>query len=505
MPLAGYKKIKSTDLVEFIFLCSIVFYCGRPVDEKFDYLTPPYLIIISKMPSNPVTQKCLGHTSGRPVTLAVLALLVTWQLSSCVADSSPKPTGIASALATPAQLFTDSLSIQIKDDTAIQNEEIGICKSFLADTTGKTADGDSVLKDDIHQLAFGAIEEAIAEDLQDPQFIWINHSPRKWNGLDVPGSKFALDNPDNVYRVVYLDSTSRYEIHIHHLEKPPIQESFELFNGEQIAAPVEKHLGFVQVKDLKAEPNGDYILTAGPEVDSTNPNHLQISKPLVSILYRSTYSVWAEQTPPSLEVKQLSGPVRPAPSRDRVVATALDKLKLFSYYLVKIKKWFSSTPNILGKPKIREGGWGFGLLGQFNLTKNQAWIVSVNPKGAKYLSFQLGDPWLVSADYIDHTGGLNNTQVKTGTDGICTYVISAADPGVNNWLNTGGLTNGSLFIRWQVLPDSIKAIDDAIVSQKVVKLTDISSDSSLNYQKLTAQERANMLTARSNAYHRRTN
>ncbi len=434
-----------------------------------------------------------------------IAILITTALlqTSCRQKTTSVP---LNPLKSQAQLQLDSLAIHLSSDTAIKTAENETIKLYEQDSTYKIPDAQVTLKQDIQRLAYAAIEETGIKYSPEPQFLWIDHAPRNWDGLDVPGSQFGLDNPDNVYRTAYLDSTSQYEIHLHHLEKEPVQESFEWFDGSTGSITTAKHLGFVQVKDLKPESNGDYILTASPQAEPSNPNHLQISKPLVNIIYRNTYSNWAEQTPVAITVKRLSGKRFPAISQSELVTRSLATFKTFSAFLLKIKALTTTTPvNTLKKPFSRDGGWGFAVAGRFKIGKDEAWVITINPKGAKYLGFELADPWLASLEYIQHSGSLNITQAKPDMHGNYTYVIAATDPGVHNWLDTRGLTEGSLFIRWQAFTDNVKAIDDAIVKQQLVKLANLDQALPGDVSKETPESRKDILAVRAQTYQRRLN
>jgi hypothetical protein len=106
-------------------------------------------------------------------------------------------------------------------------------------------------------------------------------------------------------------------------------------------------------------------------------------------------------------------------------------------------------------PRIRPLAWGLPGAGlamtRFNLQKNEALVVTLDPLGASYLGFVLGDPWQRSVNYWSRSGSLNNHQAKPNPDGTITYVLAATDPGVYNWLDTGGLSDGTLTIRWEGL------------------------------------------------------
>lgn len=51
-------------------------------------------------------------------------------------------------------------------------------------------------------------------------------------------------------------------------------------------------------------------------------------------------------------------------------------------------------------------------------------------------------------DYANHVTSLNGFQAEADTDGITRFVIAHRDPGVPNWLDTTGQTQGFLTARW---------------------------------------------------------
>jgi hypothetical protein len=441
------------------------------------------------------------------IAVAVLGTSV-WQLNSCTiktttTDSSTQ-SSVTSPLATPAQLQADSLVIALLQDTAVQNAEADVLKTFAQDSVSKSSDeGLAAAKTALHGIVVIAIENVLANTPKHPDFLWFYHAAHNWYGSDVPGAKAVFDNPDNVYRVAYFDSSSHYEIHVHHNDKAPIQESFEALDG------FTKQIGFIEGKKIKKDENGDYTITVNSAIDSTNPNHLRITVPVANILYRNSLSNWKEQTPTSVIVKRLDDSTAPIPrTTAELVSAAVTEIKKEAPFFNILKnKWFYGTikPNTLGKPFVRDGGWGYAVGGLFKLGTDEAWIIKLNPTGAKYIGFQLGDSWLTSLEYIDHSGSLNNNQIVADKDGNYTYVISATDPGVNNWLDTRGLSNGGLFIRFQAFDSLPKSIDGAIISQKIVKVASIAKDSTFNYQTVTAAQRDTILAERKANYQHRLN
>ena len=103
---------------------------------------------------------------------------------------------------------------------------------------------------------------------------------------------------------------------------------------------------------------------------------------------------------------------------------------------------------------------------------------------------------------MEASGSLNNTQALASSDGSFRYVISARDPGIHNWLDTGDIHEGGLFIRWQTLPE---AKDSAVGEVKLVKLSELSDLLVENSGKVSPERRTLLNKKRAATYAHRHN
>jgi hypothetical protein len=92
--------------------------------------------------------------------------------------------------------------------------------------------------------------------------------------------------------------------------------------------------------------------------------------------------------------------------------------------------------------------------GRFQLEPGQALVVTVHEpdKPFLYWGLTLTSPWMESFDYRYATTALNNKTARRSPDGSWRMVIAPSDPGVENWLDTGGRLQGYMLVRW-VLAD----------------------------------------------------
>ena len=93
-----------------------------------------------------------------------------------------------------------------------------------------------------------------------------------------------------------------------------------------------------------------------------------------------------------------------------------------------------------------------GSQGLIRLADDEAMIITSTAAGAAYRNFVLHDVWYRSIEYWTRQSSLNNAQMAPNEDGRYTLVVAHRDPGVANWLDTGGLHELYALHRWQGLP-----------------------------------------------------
>jgi hypothetical protein len=109
------------------------------------------------------------------------------------------------------------------------------------------------------------------------------------------------------------------------------------------------------------------------------------------------------------------------------------------------------------------------VMGSFQLGPDEALVVEVGPPRGLYWSYSLGNPWWETIDYGRHQSSLNGHQAVVDEDGLLRVVIAHRDPGVANWLDTGGHRFGTIFWRY-LLPET----DPTIATCEVVPVDSLS-------------------------------
>jgi hypothetical protein len=88
--------------------------------------------------------------------------------------------------------------------------------------------------------------------------------------------------------------------------------------------------------------------------------------------------------------------------------------------------------------------------GRWVLGDDEALVVTVTPPEEEFLYWGLtiANPWMESYDYRYTTTALNNRRAVRSADGRWCMAIAPRDPGIANWLDTGGRTEGYMLVRW---------------------------------------------------------
>jgi hypothetical protein len=137
------------------------------------------------------------------------------------------------------------------------------------------------------------------------------------------------------------------------------------------------------------------------------------------------------------------------------------------------------------------------VIGRFELNPGEALILEVEPPVGVYWSISLGNPWLETIHYGRHQSSLNGHQATIDSDGVFRAVISADDPGVANWLDTAGHSNGAVLLR------CVRTETAPMPSTRVVKVDEILASLPSGTRMTTPEERARVIAARRRAVHER--
>jgi hypothetical protein len=85
----------------------------------------------------------------------------------------------------------------------------------------------------------------------------------------------------------------------------------------------------------------------------------------------------------------------------------------------------------------------------FEFDPDEALIIETElPSIRPYWNIQLNDPYFNAIEYVYRMSSLNESMARRSSDGRLRAVIALEDPGVPNWLDSAGFTEGTIYGRW---------------------------------------------------------
>ena len=402
-------------------------------------------------------------------------------LISLLAMLSAAPV-LAGVLDTPQQLERERTLLRVLARPEMKAATARVEAIYRADAQARTPAGKARLKRAASSIATAAAHYALGEDVSRPGVVWVVNAPHRWHGMNVPGSGFGINNPDNVYQGFTVDGGGRYVLRGQVTKPGPVQLHLEVRDsipgmGEMLVEG-GRQLATIQSEELTIAADGTFIIHVDSDPPAGRANHLAIPpKGVISVGIRQLLTDWGTQQPIALRLERIDS-APPAPPRDiarlaRRSAEILDRIA--PYWLDYDNRFVFSRPaNYIALPRIRPGGRGLSASGHYALASDEALLVTVDTLGAASFGMQLADPWGVAYDYDRRTSSLNNTQAMPDRAGTYTFIVAARDPGYANWLDSGGFSSGMAVLRWQAL--SAKA-DPASAIRKVaiVKLAKLAA------------------------------
>lgn len=416
----------------------------------------------------------------------------------------------APVLATAGQLAREALALEILASPALARATDELERTYLADPRGKKPSGIATARRAAESTAAAAVYAVVNEDTDRPVVFWAVNAPHEWFGMKLPRAGYGIENPDNVYRGFHVDGASRYEVRGRFVAPGPVELHFVVMDmrpsGKKIAVEGGQMLATLRSDAMEIARDGSFTITVDSDPANGRKNHMQIpTEGHFPVHVRDLFTDWSRQNPVALEIRRVAGPpVAPVPEVATLADRAAARLaQMGPFWLAYNNQHLYPKPaNELERPRVRPGGRGLSASGHFDLTKDEALVVTLDPLGAGSIGFQLTDPWGVAYEYVDRTSSLNQDQVVANPDGRITYVISARDPGVHNWLDPDGQTAGIMVLRWQVLPPD-PATEKGIVDVRVAKLAELREVLPDQTRFVTADEREKQRTERARQFHRR--
>jgi len=328
-----------------------------------------------------------------------------------------------------------------------------------------------------HGIADYSIRLAASDDTSRPHLM-------RTSGVvshDDPASPTAvfrrngLDNPDNDYLICSLDADHDYVVS--GVRGSTCELNLQLLDGnysDRVDA-FAMNKGILPSRNLPVKSDGTFEVLLTRRA-SSSADVLTMPADTRAIIVRQSYANWAHEAAGAVRVTRVGDS-----SPDDVNIDEAFWSRATTYFENTMSVWLQFGPgvqalvapaagpkslphNAVRLPRRTPGGFPdqFSMSARFAVRDDEEVVITMQPSGAAYHAIQLGDYWFTSLPYVHRQSSLNGAQYRMSPDGSVSVVISKADPGVNNWLDTCGLSEGYVFVRWQGLPDGIEPSEPTI-------------------------------------------
>jgi hypothetical protein len=318
----------------------------------------------------------------------------------------------------------------------------------------------------VTEVLSGMSEFFVEGDPDHPRMASIVHPARKLQG----------DNPDAIYHFAQLRGDRSYRVFGVRGEAAYISFTVHAeavdggFNGRVLSDINDSQFTFA--------PDGSYeiIFSAEPPAgDESARDWVKLDPDARMLIVRSYFlREQSAQNDPLVAVRigiEVLGDVPPPPPLDD--ATLAARLHAGVAFLRQTTlgqglptapspaPFMGEQPNTVGKPwSFRDAGVDaagavdiFYSMGRWDLGPDDALVMRGTIPPSRFTNVMLWNRHMQTLEYAHRRSSLNSAQIAYEPDGSYTIVVSHRDPGVANWLDTGGHRVGTIFWRY-LLPES---------------------------------------------------
>ena len=359
------------------------------------------------------------------------------------------------------------------------------------------------------ELVFSSIQKAVNNDPSDPKVYWTDTARRShdWFGLNVPGGRYSYDNPDCIYRIIPVSDKHKYRIRGRRFGNGTADQSFSVINNPNSQGTVAA----LYKQDLKVNDDGTYeiIISSGKK---EGQNHIKSDWSAKQVYIRNNLGDWSNETPDELSVEIISDTKKKSTkkrSRKDILKDAEHGLKqsIFFYGFGALDfKTLSQPLNHLPNPD--QSSWLGTLTSQaqsfshFKLKSDEAFVITLTSGKSSYWVLPVTTMGLLTQDPENNIVSFNPYQSAQNKNGSYTFVLSAKDTGIRNWIDTSKLSQGTLMVRWQGLPKGDGTAKGIQLYSQVVKIDDLDKVLPSETERLDEDGRQRQIEQRRREYRR---
>ena len=318
--------------------------------------------------------------------------------------------------------------------------------------------------------------------------------------------RMGMQSPNFLYRGIYLDGSLQYRL-FGKRGKTLFNQILVMKGGYNDPAPVQ--IGEYDL-DALVRKDGSYDILVGGEgaqidLDPASGNNW--------LFMRECFQSWdVTESGDDMDIE----PVNPYATITELPHTDDEVIKRISgaERLIKVLHATASWPHFKPHNFDKTGPHSFSplvhpkaaaynpaahyLYALYQLESDEALIVEADgSSGFRFWDICNCDVWGQHTNFIYRQSSLTCEQAAADPDGRTRIVVCPQDPGVPNWLDTGGFLTGTLMWRWYWTKSKVEP------ACKVVKFSELRQHLPLDTQVVSADQRDQELRRRRRSFTRR--
>lgn len=211
--------------------------------------------------------------------------------------------------------------------------------------------------------------------------------------------------------------------------------------------------------DIDVDADGHFELWVGPD-PQPGKNWIKTTPDTFRLTFRQFFADWEGEKPMEARIDIVTGDGAPPQLAPETLVDGLAAASHWvswsaTYWADMIDKW-KVQPNRflsyrqLDDNKIDATPGGEPLISYWKLPADEALIIRVHPPKAEYWAVEFGNYWWETMDYRYRLSNTNCHYAAIEDDGELIVVVSHDDPGVPNWLDPSGHSEGYVTYRWMI-------------------------------------------------------
>ena len=258
--------------------------------------------------------------------------------------------------------------------------------------------------------------------------------------------------------------------------------------------------------DLDVNPDGTFEIFIS--ASKQKGNWLKITENDFRVTIRQFFADWENETPMAAVVEVVGD--SKVPSVAFTGENVMRSLEASVHWLSTTVRYWQDVMDLFRKIPNEFRSWreltGDGVNAtpggdpencHWKIPEGAALVMRVKPPRCRFWNVEFNNPWWETMDYRFYLSGTNNHHAVLEDDGELIVVASHEDPGVPNWLDTCGHTEGMMGRRW-MFADSFPRY-----KTQLVDYLDLFSVLPSSVKRITPSERKTQIENRRKGLYRR--